>query len=473
MAAGVALVTGDTPAHGAALATVVLGVLTVWTVQRACLAWGASTAATAFASAVYAFSPVAWKMSCHAEVIAMNAMFAGAILALSAPEVPLRGERLVGALGFLAGVAIADQQTIVLLLPIGLLAAVRAVREAKNPWAAVAVGVLAFLVGLLPPYLYVYVVARTSDFRTTPMWIEAPSFAGVLFHFLRGAYGTFSLAGSAVHADPLGNLWLFAKNGVRQMLGTPFVVLLAGVAAVARPSHHKVDARALRSRLALGGAFLLAGPVFIARFNLPFVGVAPTVAERFYLFPEVILTVMTALSLDALVPWLMRRDGLVAALTAQVSVAAAILTVPEVIEHNRPTVDIYIKNTLATAPENAIIVGSGDHRWGGFMYARYALHLRPDVLHVVPDKMTQAYYRRDVQTETGVSLETPEHHAVGPKTLMARLLATGRPVLYTDWPDPKVLGTVHYSVGTLMRPLGDGETLPSAEEVLTMNLDTF
>jgi hypothetical protein len=116
---------------------------------------------------------------------------------------------------------------------------------------------------------------------------------------------------------------------------------------------------------------------------------------------------------------------------------------------------------------------SGDHRWGGFMYARYALHLRPDVLHVVPAKMTQAYYRRDLQAETGVALETPEHRAVGPKTLMARLLATGRPVLYTDWPDPKLSGTVHYSVGTLMRLLRDGETLPSPEEVLTMNLDTF
>jgi hypothetical protein len=463
----------DTPAHGAALATVVLGVLAVWAAQRACLAWGASTATTAFASAVYAFSPIAWKMSCHAEVFAMNAMFAAAILALSAPEPRLRGGRLVALLGLLAGVGIADQQSIVLLAPIGLLAAVRGVREAKSPRLAVLAGVLAVVAGLLPPYIYVYVVARTSDFRTTPMWIEARSVAGVFFHFRRGAYGTLSLAGIPVESNPLGNLWLFAKNGTRQMLGMPFVVLLASLVALRRGALRSPDRRGLRSRLALGAAFLLAGPVFIARFNLPFIGAAPTVAERFYLFPEVILTVMTALSLDALVPWLVARKRLSAALTAQAAVVASILTVPEVLEHNRPTVELYIKNTLAGAPENAIVVGSGDHRWGGFMYAHYALHLRPDVVNLVPGLMTQAYYRHDMQALTGVSFETPEHSAVGPKTMMARLLATGRPIFYTDWPDAKIRSTPHYSVGTLMRVLREGEAPPPPEEVLALNLDAF
>jgi hypothetical protein len=182
---------------------------------------------------------------------------------------------------------------------------------------------------------------------------------------------------------------------------------------------------------------------------------------------------MTALSLDALVPWLLRRDRLMAALTAQASLAAAILTVPEVLEHNRPSVELYVRNTLVTAPENAILVSSGDHRWGGFLYARYALHLRTDVLNVVPDKLTQKYYRRDVQAETGVSLETPEHRAVGPKTLMARLLSTGRPVFCTDWSDPRLKDTPHESVGTVMRVLRDGEALPPPEEVLAKNLDVF
>jgi hypothetical protein len=463
----------DTPAHGAALATVVLGAMAVFAVQRACLAWGASTAATAFVSAVYAFSPVAWKMSCHAEVFAMNAMFAGAILALSAPEPPLRDWKLTLALGLLAGLAIEDQQSIVFLAPIGLLAAVRAVREAKRPWVAALSGVLALVLGLLPGCIYMYVVATTSDPRTTPMWIEAPNLAGVFFHLRRGAYGTLSLAGIAVKSDPARNLWLFAKNATRQMLGMPFVVLLAVGLVFVRRELWKIERRRLVSLALLFAAFLLAGPAFIARFNLPFVGAAPTVAERFYLFPEVILTVMGALALDALLPWLVVRERLMAALTAQAAIAASLFAVPEVLEHNRPSVELYVENTLRGAPEGAILVGTGDHRWGGFLYARYALHQRPDVFYVNTGTLVQAWDRRLVESMTGVPVETPAGKAVGPKTLLARLLATGRPVLYADWPDPTVEATPHASVGTLMRVLREGESAPAPDELDALNVEVF
>ncbi len=458
----------DTPAHGAALATVVLGVMAVWTVQRACLAWGASTAATAFASALYAFSPMAWKMSSHAEVFAMNAMFAGAILALSAPAPRLSGWKMMLPLGLLAGVAIANHQSIVLLAPIGVFAVARGLRDAARPWPAAIVGLLAFSTGLIVPYVYLYVVARTSDPRTTPLWIEAPTLAGVFFHFRRGAYGTLSLAGTPAEGQHLANLVLFAKGCARHTLGMPLVVLLAAAVALARRRARS----AMGSKLALGAAFLLAGPVFTSWFNLPLVGAGPTVAERFYLLPEVVLTVLGALSVDALVPWLMARDGLTSALAALAGVTATSLTVPEVLEYNRPTVALYIENTLRAAPPDALIVGTGDHRWGGFLYARYALHERPDVLYLVPATMTQAWYRRDMQDLTGVSFETPAHRAVGPKTLMARLLATGRPVLYTDWPD-EVADTQHYTVGTLMRVLRPGEDPPRLEAVEAMNVETF
>jgi hypothetical protein len=403
----------------------------------------------------------------------MNAMFAGAILALSAPESPLPGTGRVLALGLLAGVAMADHQSIALLAPIGLLAAVRGAREANSSKRAVLVGVLALVAGLLPPYIYVYLIARTSDFRTTPMWIEAPSLSGVFFHFRRGAYGTFSLAGIAVESHPFENLRLFTIGCTRQLLGMPWVVLLASGVSLLGGAYRSLDPRVLRSQLLLGASFLLAGPAFIACFNLPLVGAAPTVAERFYLLPEVILTVMIARSLDALVPWLLQRDSLAAGLVAQASLVATILTVPEVLEYNRPTVELYVRNTLRAAPANALIVGSGDHRWGAFMYARYALHLRPDVLFIVPGTLRQAWYRLEVQKMTNVSLETTEPDGVDPKTLMARLLATQRPLLYTDWPDPKVENTPHDSVGTLMHVLRRGEAPPPAEEVLAMNLDVF
>jgi hypothetical protein len=473
----------DSAAYGAALATVVLGVLGVYSVQRACLSWGASVGATALASAVYAFSPLTWKLCSHAEAFAMNAMFAGVILTLSAKaDEPLRSPtRHVVLLGAVGGLALANHQTIALLAPIGLLAAVRVTQQARRPLAAALAGLGALMLGLGLPYVYVYILAKEGDPNTMPLWIEAPTVAGVFFHFRRGAYGTFSLADPGLQVQPLAHLWHFAETECRQTLGMPILVLAAAGLATVRRKVGTIGRSRLASIGALAAAFALAGPAFIARFNLPFVGAAPTVAERFYLLPEVVLTVMGALSIDVLVPWLLAREGLVAALTLQTSVAASILAVPEVVEHHRRTVDLYVRNTLAAAPANAILVSSGDHRWGGFMYARYALRLRPDVVDVVPEMLAQAWYRKLLQDWTGVLFDyAPDvsmpsvRRPIGPKTLLARLLATGRPVLYTDWLGVRALETApHYSVGTLMRMVAPGETAPTPEALEAMNVDAF
>jgi hypothetical protein len=224
---------------------------------------------------------------------------------------------------------------------------------------------------------------------------------------------------------------------------------------------------------ALLGTFALAGPVFVSRFNLPLDGAGPAVAERFYLMPEVVLTVMAAVGLDAVGARALSRPAWAIALTAVSAAVAIAASVGEVLEYDRPTVALYVENTLRGAPPQAIVVGTGDHRWGAFMYARYALHLRSDVVCVVPDMVKQPWYRAELGARLGVSLDTPDQRAVGPKTLMRRLLSTGRPVLYTDWPDPAVNGTRHYSVGTLMRVLRDDEAPPAPDALEAMNEAVF
>jgi hypothetical protein len=460
-------------AYGAALATVVLGVAGVWAVQRACLAWGASVGATGLASAVYAFSPLAWTMACHAEVIAMNALFGAAIVALSAPYPRLTPHRRAVALGLVAGVALAAHQSIALLAPLGVLATMRAVREASRPWLAATTATLALLAGLAGPYLYVLFVARTADPRTTPMWIDAPTLGSLFFSMRRGTYGTLSLSSVPLASQPLANLEHLALGATRHLLGLPVVTLAALGVALRTRRHRTTDRRFAASLAALVGALVLAGPAFVASFNLPLEGAGPTVIQRFYLLPEVLVTVLAALSLDLLAPALMASEAPVAGLTLLAAVAAAASAASKVREHNRPSVALYIENTLRGAPPDAIVVGTGDHRWGGFMYARYVTHQRPDVLCVVPSMLAQAWYRHELESALHASFETPEHRAVGPRTLLARLLATGRPVLYTDWPAPAVEGTRHYSVGTLMRVLRDDERPPDAETLAALNASTF
>jgi hypothetical protein len=227
------------------------------------------------------------------------------------------------------------------------------------------------------------------------------------------------------------------------------------------------------SYVALALSFVLAGPALVAAFNLPPGGAAFAVASRFYLLPMLLVCVAGALAIDAIAPPIAARPLHAGAVAVVLAAAQAGIAVPEVREHTRPTVALYAENTLRAAPPNAIIVGSGDHRWGGFLYARYATHTRTDVVFVVQGLVAQAWYRRMLHAMTGVDFDTPEGKPIGPKTTMSRLLATGRPLFYTDWPDPKVTNAPHYTVGTLMRIVRPAERAPTPDVLFAINDGTF
>ncbi len=459
-----------TPALGAALATAILAMLAVLALQRACVAWGASLGVAALVSAIYAFSPLAWELGSAPEVFAMNSLFAGIVLALAGPKRAVGGTVAAVTLGAVAGVALGDHQSIVLLAPIGLLGAWRAVRESERRSVTALAAVLAFLVGSSAPYAYEYVVATTRDPVTTPMWIEEASLRGIWFHFERVAYGTLSLTGSGAARHPLAHIVALMTALLTETRGLPLV----GVVALALgPSRRALGALPRAEMMTLVASFLLAGPLLVSAFDLPLEGVATNIARRFYLLPELLACLLSAIALESLALPLARRDRWVAAVVVVVAAIDTAVGLGEVREHGRPSVALYIENALRAAPPNAILVGTGDQRWGGFMYARYALHERPDVFFLAPRLLPQRWYRRLATTMTGVDFTTPAGAAIGPKTTIARLLATGRPVLYTDWPDEKVVDTPHYSVGPLMRLLAPGETPPSDDDLEAMNESTF
>jgi hypothetical protein len=219
--------------------------------------------------------------------------------------------------------------------------------------------------------------------------------------------------------------------------------------------------------------FVLAGPAFVASFNIPLVGAAPLVTERFYVLPELVLSLLGAIALQALLgAWLLRVPLAIGATGLAASVSAA-LSYPEVREHHRPTVENYVLNSLESAPADAIVVTAGDHELFGFLYAQNALHLRPDVTFVNPGPMGQRWYREDIFARTGVSLETPGGGPVGPITMADRLAATGRPLLFTSWPDPKLSHVAHFTVGTLMRVVTPGVVAPEPDVLARANEELF
>ncbi len=139
---------------GSARVSAVLGALSVAALYRACRAWGASPAASLVATASYALSPLAWRLSTQAEVFALNALFASLLLyaASPGPAATMAPAPRAILLAALAGLAYSDHPTIVLLAPIGILATTRALTQSRRRLRlrVALLAMAAFGAGLLP-----------------------------------------------------------------------------------------------------------------------------------------------------------------------------------------------------------------------------------------------------------------------------------------------------------------------------------
>jgi hypothetical protein len=451
------------PAHGAALATAILGVATVAVVMRACRAWGARVEIATGASLVYAFSPLAWSLATSAETFTLNALIAATIVWLSAPSRPLRGVKAVAALGLLAGLGLSNHHTIVLIAPLGLWAAVREVREVRDAprtILAVIAGIGAMIVGLAP-YAYLLVAAHREGWT----WGGTGTLSGVLHHFLRSDYGTLRLQSTGTRA-PLRHLFALLAHAT---LDQPCFLVVSAIAAFVRP------AMRARSMLALAAAFLLAGPLFVLVFNASLDDVGAVIVERFYLLPELLSCVIAAVAIESLVGDARgARSIFVLGGGAIVAAVVALRAVPLVREHHRPSVELYVRNTLSFLPPRAVVLGRGDHRFGGFLYAREALGLRTDVAFVNPTMIVAPWYRAYASSIVGEEIPAPVEGQDPEVTIAQSLLARGRDVFLAASPnDAEQAAFATFPIGTVTRVMPRGSPLPEPASLMDANTALF
>ena len=224
--------------------------------------------------------------------------------------------------------------------------------------------------------------------------------------------------------------------------------------------------------LALIASFLLAGPLFVSWFNLPPRDIGVLIAERFYLLPAALLAVLAAVALDRLLPTLAARPSLAAPLVGLSGVVAALLALPSVREHHRPTVELYVRNALAIAPDHAIILGTGDHRFGAFLYARHALGLRPDVVFINPRLLLGDWYPPRISHQLGFEVERGKNRVLDGGSLTVQMLATRRPVFFTDWFASGLDRSLPSSpVGPMIRIVARASDVPEPNALLALNLD--
>ena len=455
----------DTPARGAALITSAIGLAAVGLLYRACRAWGAGMGASALAALVYGTAPLAWDLATKAEVFALNAALVAAIALVGAPSGPVRGVGRAAWTGLLFGLGLSNHHSVVLLAPLLASSAAAAFRESERRGAAATACAAGLAAGLLP-YVALPFAARASG--AAWVWGDVTTPAGLVHHFLRRDFGTTQLAVGRTEKAPLASLTALARTLFVDLRWIPALLGL-GVLVV-----EPIRARGARrfGLWALAASFALAGPGFAALTNVELSPEGLAIVRRFHLMPLLLLTIPFALGIDAALRTV--RPGLVAALAATALAAGTLLGLGAVRDEHGPMLDDYLVDTLRTAPDRAVILGSGDVRVFGMLYAQTALGIRRDVVFVSPLLLHYGWYRRRVGDALALQLAAPKEGSVDTKALASLLLGSGRRLFLTDPLNGVILRSfATYPLGTLLEVLPAFVPAPAPPELERQNLLLF
>jgi hypothetical protein len=455
---------GASPAHTAAIATALLGAGAILMLHAACRAWGARPLAATCACALFAVSPVVMTMHTEAEVFALNDLLVAAVLWLAADRGPLRGGARAAALGLVAGLALSNQLTCVLIAPLGLYGIGRAFVEAR--WKALALAVAGVVVGMTP---YLYLLAAPA---TQASWGSASGLGDVIDMFLRRDYGGPTSFYASGHAAPGAHLVALLGTLGRAWLWLPLAI---GVATLAVRATRVREGERRLPWILLAIAIIAAGPVLALRFNTEADGLGLYVVERFHILPALLFAIPIAVGLGELaarapaeIAKLSRAGSVIAPTLGLVAVAA--LSLGHVQSAHAPTYERYSRNVLDTLPQRAVVLTQEDEIYFGGAYLQRVMDRRPDVTIVNWALLVLPWYRRRVEP-WGI---VPDHSRGTVTVRLARkILADGRPLLVDRELARFLPGFPSYPLGTLVRFLPEGTPPPTLDEIAHENRDVY
>ena len=340
-----------------------------------------------------AIAPTFWSWSLVTEVFPLNNLLGVAILGLM-----LRWEgrpervRTLWLAAFLSGLALTNQQTIVLFAPglaILYLAGLR--RHLSRPEAPATpsraeigrlvgapVGLL--VVGLLP-YLYLPLAAAADP---AVNWGDPRTPGRLLAVISRQAYGTLSLTVRDTSGGVVDQLALLGGAIVAAVTPIGVILAAAGWWAISRAS--------LAVGIALATLVVVSGPLFVVIANPPLSDpVTRGVLERFYLLPTIVVAILAGvgvaiagLRLLHLVRVRRRRVAAVAMVGIVVAALAclAVVRLPGVDQSANRVAERYGRDILEPLPPDAILLTRSDENYTSVLFAQVVGGLRPDVVAI-------------------------------------------------------------------------------------------
>ena len=353
-----------------------------------------SRLAAAVAALLLAVNPLFWAWSLVSEVFPLNNLLAALLIFLLViwHEQPERSGILV-AIFLGAGLALANQHTIVLLAPafVFVLFKRRALLRTRPRFLVLCLG--AFLVGLLP---YAY-VPWASAHHPAYNWGNVSSLDDLVALVTRRAYGTANLVGETGY---MGGSAIARIAALVVSLGpaTGALVLLGAIAAYRR-------ARWYFWFSVIG--FAAAGPFFawIANLNLATAPLAIFVLQRFFLLSHVVLAPLSAFGVlmmaDAVARYWPALSVCSLRLAAAVGLAAAMsiaLTNYRRVDQSRNLIVRHFgEDVFATVEPGSILLITGDVSVFPLLYLQNVEGRGPGTTLVVLSYLTFDWYVRQLR----------------------------------------------------------------------------
>ena len=384
--------------------------------------------AAGVAALLVATVPLVWRWSLEAEAFPLNSLLASIVIyALCRwEEQPAQTAWLVAG-AFVAGLALSNHMTIVLLGPAILLLVWRHRGVLIARPAVVALCLPAAAAGLLP-YLYIPWAASRHPLLNTGGVSSLSSFVSLV---TRADYGSSQLVAEAANAGGT-----FASR-IAALLGSFTIpegalIVMGALAAW----------RARRGYLAfVAVAFFVAGPAFMAYANMdlsqPY---GLWVLQRFFLLSHVILAPLVALGVALAIELVgARLAGGSRVATAAIASAVLLAAGASVATHYRALDQSsnhvargYAEDILDSLEPHAILFGAGDDVVFTVTYLQAVEHARPDVTPIWTSAFRgPAWYRTELRARDPDLVLAPE--GADPRALSIKAIADAnrsRPIAF-------------------------------------------